>query len=222
MLQEEMEQPILIAQVGPLNGQRWQINRSLLIGRDPTCDIVIPNRQISRYHVRLIPTHEGVLIEDLVSKNGSYLNGKLLAKSLYLQDGDVMQAALVQSFVFLSSDTTMPMELNLTPNLQPHAGALVLDSRSRRVWIRQTEILPPLSAPQFCLLQTLTEQPGKVVSRHELITSVWGDNEAAGVSDQALDALVRRIRDRLVELDPTQNYIITVRGYGFRLENPVA
>jgi DNA-binding response OmpR family regulator len=49
---------------------------------------------------------------------------------------------------------------------------------------------------------------------------VWGDEDAADVSEQALDALVRRLRDRLAALDPTNNYIITVRGHGLRLENP--
>jgi DNA-binding response OmpR family regulator len=39
------------------------------------------------------------------------------------------------------------------------------------------------------------------------------------VSEQAIDALVRRLRDRLAELDPDHRYVVTVRGHGFRLEN---
>ncbi len=39
-----------------------------------------------------------------------------------------------------------------------------------------------------------------------------------GVSEQAIDALVRRLRDRIAELDPKHQYIITVRGHGFRLD----
>jgi len=31
---------------------------------------------------------------------------------------------------------------------------------------------------------------------------------------------VRRLRDRLAEVDPETQYIVTVRGHGFRLENP--
>jgi DNA-binding winged helix-turn-helix (wHTH) protein len=42
----------------------------------------------------------------------------------------------------------------------------------------------------------------------------------AGVSDQALDALIRRLRDRLAALDPTHQFIDTVRGHGIRLDNP--
>jgi DNA-binding response OmpR family regulator len=40
-----------------------------------------------------------------------------------------------------------------------------------------------------------------------------------GVSDQALGALIRRLRDRYA-LDPTHQYIDTVRGHGIRLDNP--
>ncbi|MFZ4813533.1 MAG: winged helix-turn-helix domain-containing protein, partial [Phototrophicaceae bacterium] len=38
-----------------------------------------------------------------------------------------------------------------------------------------------------------------------------------GVSEQAIDALVRRLRDRLAEVDPDTQYIVTMRGHGFRL-----
>ncbi len=40
-----------------------------------------------------------------------------------------------------------------------------------------------------------------------------------GVSEQAIDAPVRRLRDRIAELDPEHQSIITVRGHGFRLDN---
>jgi len=43
-----------------------------------------------------------------------------------------------------------------------------------------------------------------------------------GVSQQAIDALVRRLRDRLFELDAEHQYVVTVRGHGFRLDNPRA
>ncbi|MBK9052104.1 MAG: helix-turn-helix domain-containing protein [Chloroflexi bacterium] len=47
---------------------------------------------------------------------------------------------------------------------------------------------------------------------------VWPETGGMGVTEQAIDALVRRLRDRLVELDDF-NYIVTVREHGFRLDN---
>ena len=82
-------------------------------------------------------------------------------------------------------------------------------------------IYPPLSALQFHILDVLAEYQGEVVDRRQLVSEVWGDEEAAGVSDQALDALLRRLRDRISELDANHQYIITVRGHGVRLENPL-
>ena len=59
-----------------------------------------------------------------------------------------------------------------------------------------------------------------MVDRHHLIVNAWGEDQAVGVSDQALDALLRRLRDRIAEIDPAHPYIVTLRGHGIRLENP--
>lgn len=209
--------PMLVAQEGPLKGQRWPITDTIVLGRETGCDVVIPDRQVSRFHARLTPTPQGVILEDLGSKNGTHRNGDELANPVVLQDGDTVQVALAQQFMFITSDATMPLDEQST-----QTGRLMIDIRSRRVWVNQQQVAPPLSAQQFRLLWVLYEQQGEVVSRPELIASVWGDEQAAGVSDQALDALIRRLRDRLVALDPTHQYIDTVRGHGVRLDNPPA
>lgn len=216
MTENNQEYPLIIAQSGPLEGQRWKIKADLLFGRDSTCDIVIPMRQVSRQHARISPKEDGVLVEDLASKNGTYLNGSLVQEPVMLTDGDELQISLAQHFIFLSSDATMPLE-GLPLDMQKRR--LRVDIGARRVWVMDEEIDLPLSASQFNLLQVLYEQPGEVVSRPELIDAVWG-RAAEGVTEQALDALVRRLRDRLAEVDPSWDYIVTVRGHGLRLENP--
>jgi DNA-binding winged helix-turn-helix (wHTH) protein len=219
MIKPSYDHPVLFGQTGPLNGTRWTIEKSLTIGRDPECDIVIPDRQVSRFHARVSFEDDSTLLEDLSSKNGTYCNGRLLDQPVELTDGDVLQVALVQTLVYLSSDATMPMEPALMTGEKQGKGSLMLDERSRRVWIKGNEVLPPLSVPQFRLLKLLYDNQGKVASRQDLISTVWENEEAMGVSDQALDALVRRLRDRLALLDPKHEYIVTVRGYGLRLDN---
>ena len=59
-----------------------------------------------------------------------------------------------------------------------------------------------------------------MVTRAELVEQVWSEEEAVGVSEQALDALIRRLRDRLAAVDSTHSYITTIRGHGLRLDNP--
>ena len=212
--------PVIIGQSGPLNGQRWVIEDEVTIGRDPTCDIVIADRQVSRFHTRITVTEDGTLLEDMGSKNGTYINGDLISANVYLQDGDVLQIALVQSLVYLSSDATVPMQGDGLPAAVSTTRRIFLDKRSKRVWIGQKEILPPLSAPQFRLLSTIYDQQGEVVSRHDLIQAIWGSGTESGVSEQAFDALVRRTRERLSESEQDFSYIVTVRGHGLRLDNP--
>jgi len=219
------DSPILIGQSGPLNGQRWVLEDDMTIGRDNACNLVIPDRQVSRYHARFFFKNDSVVLEDLSSKNGTFCNGEKVNEPITLQDGDAVQIALVQYFVFLSSDATLPLGGGLP--LEDSRGnqtqierKLFLDKLSRRVWIGQQEVLPPLSVPQFRLLEAIYNRQGNVVPRQDLIVAVWGDKEAVGVSEQALDALVRRLRDRLAVLDPNQVYLVTVRGYGLRLDNP--
>jgi DNA-binding response OmpR family regulator len=142
--------------------------------------------------------------------------------------------------VFLSSDATLPLDsqqINIVASDQNDrvssseiARKLQLDRKARRVWIQtlgeknnliEVEITPPLSLAQFRLLEQLYINQGRVVSRFDLITTIWGESQALEISMQALDALVRRLRDRLAAVDTEHDYIITVRGHGLRLENPL-
>jgi len=222
MARDSEEYPSLVAQAGPLSGQRWILTGDIIVGRDDSCQVVILNRQVSRYHARLISLPAGIQLEDLGSKNGTHLNGHDVIEPVMLQDGDVIQIAFAQQFLYLSSDSTLPLEISpldthdtiLSPRM------LRLDTRSRRVWIGSDELLPPLSVSQFQLLELLYNNPGRVVSRTELIQAVWGKDDAVGISEQALDALVRRLRDRLAAVNPKQQFLITIRGHGLRLDNP--
>jgi hypothetical protein len=221
MLETE-DYPLLIAQAGPLNGQRWILKDDVIIGRDESCNVVIQNRQVSRYHARFVNVKHGVKIEDLGSKNGTHINGQQINEPIMLQDGDVIQIAFAQQFVYLSSDSTIQLDqpASKPAELVQNRRMLHLEKRSRRVWIGEVELLPPLSVSQYQLLELLYENPERVVSRAELIQTVWGQEDAVGISEQALDALIRRLRDRLASIKPAHQFLITVRGHGLRLDNP--
>jgi hypothetical protein len=223
MTLDNEECPSLVAQAGPLNGQRWLLKADVVVGRDDSCHVVIQNRQVSRYHARFVSHLHGVQLEDLGSKNGTRLNGQDVIDPIMLQDGDIIQIAFVQQFLYLSSDSTLPLEDPYEQSIETQSmqRMLRLDKRSRRVWIGNDELLPPLSVSQYQLLELLSDNPGRVVTRAELIQAVWGKEDAVGVSEQALDALIRRLRDRLSAINPSHQFLITVRGHGLRLDNPL-
>ena len=218
MKKNPKEFPILIAQDGPLNGNRWVIQDEISIGRDPSCSVIFTDRQVSRFHAKIKFTDtEKVYLEDLGSKNGTFLNGETVTCPKLLSDGDLVKIALIQDFLFFKSDVTLP----LSEKKHTKVGRLLIDRRARRVWVNEQEVIPPLSVQQYKLLLCLYEHEGEVLTRELIIQSVWGVEQNLGITEQALDALVRRLRDRLAEFDPINDYLITVRGFGFRLENPL-
>ncbi len=214
------ELPVLIAQTGKLSGSRWVLeNDQVLIGRGPECDLVVADRQVSRQHARIRRTEAGYMLEDLGSKNGTHLNGVPIESEIQLQDGDIIQIALVLRLVFVGTEDTIP--LRSEGLAQIGLGRLRMDSQAHRVWVGRREIDPPLSPPQHRLLALMLDNPDRVVSREEIVKQVWPESAGEGISDQAIDALVRRLRERLTGLDPEHSYLLTVRGHGFRLDNPI-
>ncbi len=209
------EKPVLLTREGELAGQSWTVDSDeFLIGRGSDCHVVLPERQVSRHHVKILHKDGRYFLQDLGSKNGTHLNGQQVTGTVPLQDGDEIQIALCVKLVFVGTDATLP--LTFEPPRQE--GNLVIDVAQRAVFIKGKELDPPLSLAQFRLLQLLYEADGAVCSRDQIVDVVWPGTDGIGVSEQAIDALVRRLRDRLAELDD-YNYIVTVRGHGFRLDN---
>lgn len=209
------DKPVLVMREGELSGQRWTIaDPEFLIGRGNDCDIVLPERQVSRYHVKIKRQDGGFWLEDLDSKNGTHLNGTQVKGSVPIADGDEIQIALAVKLLFVGSDATLPLTFDIP---RADEGGLILDEDLRTVIINGKELDPPLSLAQFRLLRMLSDANGAVCSRDDIVEVVWPGTGGVGVSEQAIDALVRRLRDRLAEIDD-HNYIVTVRGHGFRLD----
>lgn len=208
------ETAMLILREGQGMGGRWVIDSdSVIIGREEDCDIVLPSRQISRNHARIRRSGGQHILEDLGSKNGTFVNGQELTEPYTLQDGDEIQVALSFKLFFVDAGATAPLFFE-----EIRAG-LRLDKDAKSVWIKGRELDPPLSLAQYRLLELLYDNEDKVCSRDEVVQAVWPDAVEEGVSEQAIDALARRLRERLCELDPDHQYIVTVRGHGFRFDN---
>lgn len=215
---EPTNTPLVIIYDGALAGTRWPLDKeTVTFGRAADCDVVIAERQISRYHARLERDGEGYVLRDLGSKNGTFVNGEAVhGQPYHLRDGDEIALAKTVRLGFVAGEATLPLEEALLPILPRH-GNLVVDASSCRVRLGRVELDPPLSPPQFRLLGLLMESAGRVVTREEVAREIWPD-AVGGITDQAVDALVYRLRERLAELNPDHNYVVTVRGHGFRFE----
>ncbi len=75
-----------------------------------------------------------------------------------------------------------------------------------------------LTYVEFELLRTLVAQPGRVLSRRALLEAIWGDS--AYREPRTIDVHVRHLREKL-ERDPSEpELILTVRGAGYRFQEP--
>jgi predicted component of type VI protein secretion system len=208
------ESAMLVLQRGGETGLTWSLDRqTFTIGRSPECSIVLEDRQVSRIHARITWIDDHYEIEDLASKNGTHLNGQDVAAPQPLHDGDEIQIALRYKLAFVDAGATAPLVFE-----SPSEIGLRLDPTSHQVYVHGKPIEPPLSAQQYRLLELAASSPG-VIDRDEIVRAVWPDAVEGAVSDQSIDALVRRLRERLAEADPEHQYLVTMRGHGFRFEN---
>ena len=90
------------------------------------------------------------------------------------------------------------------------AGSVVLDPLTRRVTVAGGEV--GLTATEFDLLAFLLRRPGRVFSREQLISEVWGYATAGG--GRTVDVHVAQVRSKLGAASP----IRTVRGVGYSAE----
>jgi len=205
---------MIILQRGGESGLTWPLeHKTLTIGRSADCDIVLDDRQISRLHARILWRGDHYEIEDLASKNGTHLNGRDVVSPQPLHDGDEIQVALRYKLAFVDAGATAPLTFEY-----PVERGLQMDAAAHQVRVNGKQVEPPLSAQQYRLLELLTATSG-VVGRDDIVRGVWPDALDGGVSEQSIDALVRRLRERLAEVDPDYQYIVTMRGHGFRFEN---
>ncbi len=93
-------------------------------------------------------------------------------------------------------------------------GALRIDQGARQAWRGQS--LLDLTPTEYGLLVALARNPGRVLSREQLMEQAW---PRGGASDErTVDVHIGRLRKKL-EADPdAPQFITTVRGAGYRLE----
>ena len=194
-------------------GQVWFLDGDFfVIGRYSPADLIINQDRISRQHAQIEYRDFGYFLRDLDSRNGTFVNGRHLNETpIRLKDGDEIVFGGAASFRFFD-----PEETTHGPRLGRLHGVWI-DEKLHVVWVDAHLVDPPLSPAQFTLLLFLYEHMGQVVSRTDIVTAVYADADPEGISNEALDGLIKRLRQRLRQTKSGQDYIEVVRGHGIRL-----
>jgi pSer/pThr/pTyr-binding forkhead associated (FHA) protein len=97
----------LVCIEGSAKDSIWEITgKRVTIGRDPNCDINIDDPGLSRTHAEIICDGDRLLFVDLISLNGSMINGKRVRRRV-LAEGDTVRIG-ESSFLVLAEDTVEP------------------------------------------------------------------------------------------------------------------
>lgn len=98
----------LMVSTGPAAGMVFPVaQRSLLVGRSQEAEVQINEQAISHQHARLEQTEQGIVLRDLGSTNGTYVNGELVEDAVVLNGGDNIRMGST-TFTFVTRDGPSP------------------------------------------------------------------------------------------------------------------
>src|SRR5205807_7994736 len=92
------------------------------------------------------------------------------------------------------------------------AGPFRLDRAARKIFYHDREI--EFTSTEFRLLEFFLTHPGHAWSRDQLLREVWGEQHY--VTPRTVDVHIRRLREQIEAKPDEPQYLVTVRGFGYR------
>lgn len=116
-------------------------------------------------------------------------------------------------------ECVIPLFLSFIQKLPKEKTNLVYDEERNDILLGKRLLSEELSASEFRLLRFLMQNMGKVCEKDEIINAVWKDSATQeGVTDQALDQIVYRLRKKIEPNPNSPIFVITVKGQGYRFQ----
>ena len=72
-------------------GREFEVNDVVVLGRSDETDVVLDDPYASEFHMRLVSQENGIMLHDLGSTNGTYVNGRRVSAPTELKRGDTIQ-----------------------------------------------------------------------------------------------------------------------------------
>lgn len=144
-------------------------------------------------------------------------------KSLTPEEQELLrkkQTSLLLEKLGLTKDgkITIPLfEMFAKEQTETKRDEIKYDEQTKEIRKGSIVLSEGLTSSEFKLLRFLIENPGKIIERDEIINAVWGElSSTAGVTEQALDQLVFRVRKKIEENPNQPQHIQTIKGRGFK------
>jgi HD-GYP domain-containing protein (c-di-GMP phosphodiesterase class II) len=129
----------------PIEGQRWEADSTLRIGRQDGLEIVLSHPTVSRQHAEVVPTAQGWMVRDLKSSHGTFVNGVRVGQSNWkLHLHDVVQCgSLALKVAALEEEASLPAPTKERPLHLKTSGEFTVkvQATSKRTWEKALESL---------------------------------------------------------------------------------
>jgi hypothetical protein len=157
--------------------------RPVTIGRSPDNDIPIDNLAVSNYHARVYVEAGSLVVEDLNSLNGSFLNDIRVERAM-LKDGDAILIGKHHILVDQAHDAALPVDGWRKAPAPRVNETMVLDTRQRREMLEQAVAAGERSqlSPERLLVPTLIVVRGRTDAKEYRLS---GKLTVIGRSDMA-------------------------------------
>ena len=146
--------------------------RPIGIGRSPDNDLPVDNLAVSNYHARVYVEAGRLVVEDLASLNGTFVND-LRVERATLHDGDSIWVGKHHIKVDASGDTAIAFDSGRKAAAPKINETMVLDTKVRRDMLQQAAALGERSqfSPGRVKMHTLVVLSGKVDQKEYLLTN---------------------------------------------------
>lgn len=149
----------------------------------------------------LTPEEQKVLISGNLQQACDYLN------NVHLVEGSKISIPLFENFITSAKDKLSNVS----------AQKIEYNETSHEIKRGEIIISEGLTSSEFKLLRYFVQNPEKILERDEVVNAVWADlSSTIGVSEQALDQLVFRLRKKIEENPNSPVHIQTIKGRGFK------
>jgi pSer/pThr/pTyr-binding forkhead associated (FHA) protein len=119
------------------------------IGRDGSCDLCVTNMSVSRRHAVLLTYAGKPVVRDLGSRNGTFVNGKVVRDECELRHNDKLRVGPLEYRVQILSADSGPLE-DRERKTAPLAAQLEAPASSNESTLgEETDLNPPLEAPEL-------------------------------------------------------------------------
>ncbi len=160
-------------------------SRPVTIGRAPDNEMAIDNLAVSNYHARIYGEAGRLVIEDLNSLNGTFVNDMRVERAT-LRDGDTVQVGKHQIQVDTAHDAALPVDAWRKAAAPKVDETMVLDTQERRELLRQAVVAGERSqiSPKRVRVPTLSVLAGRADQDEYVLSgklTVIGRSEMATV-----------------------------------------